>query len=104
MTTTGLDAELRKTPMHPTLEHAIHQTRRQFLTGVSGTLGLAALSSLLNNGGPSLSASGRQCPSPALGLRRNASSRQGAARHLPHADRGADARRSVRLQAEHLSL
>ena len=32
--------------MHPTLEHAIHQTRRQFLTGVSGTLGLAALSSL----------------------------------------------------------
>ncbi len=34
--------------MHPTLEHAIRQTRRQFLTGVSGTLGLAALSSLLN--------------------------------------------------------
>jgi hypothetical protein len=34
--------------MHPTLEHALRQTRRQFLTGVSGTLGLAALSSLLN--------------------------------------------------------
>ena len=31
--------------MHPILEHAIRQTRRQFLTGVSGTLGLAALSS-----------------------------------------------------------
>jgi hypothetical protein len=42
--------------MHPTLEHAIRQTRRQFLTGVSGTLGLAALSSLLNeaSGQPSL--------------------------------------------------
>src|SRR5262245_56475659 len=42
--------------MHPTLEHAIRQTRRQFLTGVSGTLGLAALSSLLNDasGQPSL--------------------------------------------------
>ena len=36
--------------MHPTIEHAIRQTRRQFLTGVSGTLGLAALSSLLNEG------------------------------------------------------
>ena len=34
--------------MHPTLQYAIHQTRRQFLTGVSGTLGLAALSSLLS--------------------------------------------------------
>ena len=34
--------------MHPTLEHAIRQTRRQFLTGVSGTVGLAALSSLLS--------------------------------------------------------
>ncbi len=36
--------------MHPTLDHALRQTRRQFLTGVSGTLGLAALSSLLNEG------------------------------------------------------
>ncbi len=36
--------------MHHTLEHALRQTRRQFLTGVSGTLGLAALSSLLNEG------------------------------------------------------
>src|ERR1043166_952813 len=36
--------------MHPTLGYAIHQTRRQFLTGVSGTLGFAALSSLLNDG------------------------------------------------------
>src|SRR6516165_2808174 len=36
--------------MHPILEHAIRQTRRQFLTGVSGTLGLAALSSLLDEG------------------------------------------------------
>jgi hypothetical protein len=42
--------------MHPTLEHAIQQTRRQFLTGVSGTLGLAALSSLVGEaqGQPSL--------------------------------------------------
>jgi Protein of unknown function (DUF1501) len=37
--------------MQPTLEHAIRQTRRQFLSGVSGTLGIAALSSLLNEGG-----------------------------------------------------
>src|ERR1044071_2539708 len=37
-----------KLAMQPFLENAIHQTRRQFLTGVSGTLGLAALSSLLN--------------------------------------------------------
>ena len=36
--------------MHPALDYAIRQTRRQFLTGVSGTLGLAALSSLLNDG------------------------------------------------------
>src|SRR5262245_5638682 len=36
--------------MHPLFEHAIRQTRRQFLTGVSGTLGIAALSSLLNDG------------------------------------------------------
>jgi hypothetical protein len=41
------------------LEHAIRQTRRQFLTGVSGTLGLAALSSLLNDAnGQTPSASG----------------------------------------------
>ena len=34
--------------MHPIIENAIQQTRRQFLTGVSGTLGLAALSSLMD--------------------------------------------------------
>src|SRR5215475_8947943 len=35
--------------MHPIFENAVQQTRRQFLTGVSGTLGLAALSSLIND-------------------------------------------------------
>jgi hypothetical protein len=36
--------------MHPILEHAIGQTRRQFLTGAGGAVGLAALSTLLHEG------------------------------------------------------
>src|SRR5471030_2472616 len=60
--------------MHPILEHAIHQTRRQFLTGVSGTLGLAALSSLLNDGTA-------QTPSPPTPLPRGG---EGGLAGLPH--------------------
>src|SRR5947208_534855 len=62
--------------MHPTLEHAIRQTRRQFLTGVSGTLGLAALSSLLNDGAA-------QSPSPPAPLPRSTGGEGGLA-GLPH--------------------
>jgi hypothetical protein len=58
--------------MHPTLEHAIHQTRRQFLTGVSGTLGLAALSSLLSEASGSAPSLAR----PANGLHHPAKTRR----------------------------
>ena len=34
--------------MHPIVEYALHQIRRQLLTGVSGTLGLVAPTVMAN--------------------------------------------------------